>query len=99
MRWGLLLTLFCVISFFENRSLKGTAKDTWVTETFAKLTLEEKIGQLFMVEVRPSKGRNHLDLVDTLVSKYKVGGIILFKTDPQNFFLLAQKYQSKADVP
>lgn len=99
MRWGLLLTLFCVISFFENDSLKGTGKDTWVTETLAGLTLEQKIAQLMMVEVRPSKGRNHLDEVDTLVAKYKVGGIIFFKTDAQNLFLSAQKYQSMADVP
>ena len=99
MRWGLLLTLFCVISFFENRPLKGIQKDTWVNETFARLGLEEKIAQLMMVEVRPSKGRNHLDEVDTLVSKYKVGGIIFFKTDPQNLLLLGQKYQSIANVP
>ena len=99
MRWGLLLTLFCVISFFENRPLKGIQKDTWVNETFARLGLEEKIAQLMMVEVRPSKGRNHLDEVDTLVSKYKVGGIIFFKTDPQNLLLLGQKYQSMANVP
>ena len=99
MRWGLLLTLFCVISFFENPSLKGTGKDTWVTETMSRLTLDEKIAQLMMVEVRPSKGRNHLDEVDTLISKYKVGGIIIFKTDPQNLLLSVQKYQSMADVP
>jgi beta-glucosidase-like glycosyl hydrolase len=99
MRWGLLLSLFCVISFFENKPLKGTGKDTWVSETFAKLTLDEKIAQLFMVEVRPTKGRNHLDVVDTLIKKYKVGGIIFFKTDAQNLFLSAQKYQSMSDVP
>ena len=99
MRWGLLLTLFSVISFFDNPSLKGTGKDTWVTETLARLTLDEKIAQLMMVEVRPSKGGNHLDEVDTLISKYKVGGIIIFKTDPQNLLLSVQKYQSMADVP
>lgn len=99
MRWGLLLTFFCVISFFDHESLKGTGKDTWVTETLSKMTLDEKIAQLFMVEVRPSKGRNHLDKVDTLISRYKVGGVIFFKTDPKNLLLLGQKYQSMADVP
>jgi beta-N-acetylhexosaminidase len=99
MRWGFLLTLFCFISFFENSPSKGTGKETWVAETLASLTLEEKIGQLMMVEVRPAKGRNHLDNVDSLVGKYKVGGIIIFKTDPQNFLLLAQKYQSMARIP
>ena len=99
MRWGLLLALFCVIAFFENKPLKGIHKDSWVNETFSRLSLEQKIAQLMMVEVRPSKGINHLDLVDTLVSKYKVGGIIFFKTDPQNLLLLGQKYQSLADVP
>ena len=92
MRWGLLLTLFCVISFFENRSLKGTGKATWVTQTLSKLTLDEKIAQLFMIEVRPGKGQKHLDEVETLISKHKVGGIIIFKTDPQNFFLLVNQF-------
>jgi beta-N-acetylhexosaminidase len=99
MRWGILLILFTLVSIFENTALKGTGKDSWVTETLAKLTVEEKIGQLMMVEVRPSKGRNHMEDVDSLITKYKVGGVIFFKTDPQNLFLTAQKYQSMAKVP
>ncbi len=99
MRWGLLLTLFGVVSFFDTRTLSGLGKESWVSETLSKLSLEEKIAQLMMVEVRPSKGKNHLDKVDSLVAKYKVGGIIFFKTDPQNLFLSVQKYQSMADVP
>jgi len=99
MRWGFLLILLLFISFYENDSLKGTGKATWVDETLSRLTVDEKIAQLMMVEVRPSKGRKHLDEVDTLISKYKVGGIIFFKTDAQNLFLSAQRYQSMASVP
>ncbi len=99
MRWGLVLLLIGIYALFEQQSLQGNGKDTWVNETLAAMSLEEKIAQLMMVEVRPSKGRNHLDFVDTLVAKYKVGGIILFKTDAQNAFLLTQKYQAKSKIP
>lgn len=99
MRYGVLVILFLVLSVCRFETSKGSGKATWVNETLAKLTLEEKIAQLMMVEVRPAKGRDHLDNVDTLVSRYKVGGIVVFKTDAQNFLLLTQKYQSEATVP
>lgn len=99
MRWGFFIGLVTILILYDNRDVRGTGKDTWVAETLSKLTLDEKIAQLMMVEVRPSKGREHLDEVDSLVSKYKVGGVIFFKTDAQNLFLSAQKYQSMAKVP
>lgn len=99
MRWGIFILLITFLFFYDNQSVRGTGKDTWVAETLSKLSLDEKIAQLMMVEVRPSKGREHLDEVDSLVSKYKVGGVIFFKTDAQNLFLSAQRYQSMAKVP
>lgn len=92
----------CVLvlsSIFDQRDVRGSEEISWVNKTLSGLSVREKIAQLMMVEVRPSKGQKHLDYVDTLVTKYGVGGIIHFKTDPQNLFLSTQKYQSHSKVP
>ncbi|MCC6721256.1 MAG: serine hydrolase [Bacteroidia bacterium] len=99
MRW-LIFTLIVFVGFAQNPySLKGTSKLRWVDEVLSKMSIEEKIAQLIIAEVRPSKGQKHLDFVDTLVTKYKIGGLIYFKTDPQNLFLTSQKYQSNSKIP
>lgn len=99
MRWVILFLLFVFLGIYNQREVSGSGKDTWVAETLSKLSLDEKIAQLMMIEVRPSKGREHLEEVDTLISRYKVGGVIFFKTDAQNLFLSAQKYQSLSRIP
>lgn len=99
MRRFLLFIFFPFLLFDWQGTTLGTGKARWVDDVFSKMSIDEKIAQLIIAEVRPSKGQKHLDFVDTLVSKYKVGGLIFFRTDPQNLFLLSQKYQSMATVP
>ncbi|NUM30975.1 MAG: serine hydrolase [Bacteroidetes bacterium] len=99
MRKILIFLFFPLLLINWQKPILGTGKDRWVDDVLSKMSIEEKIAQLIIAEVRPSKGQKHLDFVDTLVTKYKIGGVIFFKTDPQNLFLLSQKYQSLATIP
>ena len=54
----------------------------WVDSIYNSLSLEEKIGQLYMVRAFTNKGEAHLDKVRKLVTDYHVGGVIFSTGGP-----------------
>jgi len=75
---------------------------TWAAEELARLTLEQKVSQLFSV---PAYGRyTNMDdpevrkLLD-LVEQFGVGGIIFFQGEPHAQAVLANTLQERADIP
>lgn len=69
-----------------------------MTYDIRKLSLEEKIGQLFMFGVQ----KDHLDETTLeMISTYKLGNVILFArncVDPKQLFLLNQSLQKAANT-
>lgn len=72
---------------------------TWAENTFDSLSVDERIAQLFMIEVRPTYGDAHLKKVEDAIKKHQVGGLIFFKGDPVRQVELTNKYQALAKVP
>ncbi|MDG3581631.1 glycoside hydrolase family 3 N-terminal domain-containing protein [Galbibacter pacificus] len=54
----------------------------WVDSVYNALTLQEKIGQLFMIRAFTDKGQEHIQKVKNLVSNYQVGGVIFSTGGP-----------------
>lgn len=54
----------------------------WVEETYASMSLEEKVGQLFMVDLFSSDPKSKIDRVKELVTNYHIGGVIFSKGGP-----------------
>lgn len=54
----------------------------WVESTYASMTLEEKVGQLFMVDLFSSDPPSKIDRVKNLVTNYHIGGVIFSKGGP-----------------
>ncbi|HLT53641.1 MAG TPA: hypothetical protein VKZ97_07110, partial [Flavobacteriaceae bacterium] len=50
-----------------------TAQTKWVDSIYSSMTLEEKVGQLFMVRAFSNKDLKHENTVYSLVSDYHVG--------------------------
>jgi beta-glucosidase-like glycosyl hydrolase/CubicO group peptidase (beta-lactamase class C family) len=80
----------------------GTQSAPWVDSLLASLTLEEKVGQLFVV---PATGKlynendpEYVRLVD-LVERFEIGGIIFFRGEPLAQALLTNDLQARSDVP
>ncbi|WP_461531934.1 glycoside hydrolase family 3 N-terminal domain-containing protein [Sinomicrobium sp.] len=71
----------------------------WVDSIYGKMTLEEKIGQLFMIDVFPEQGEEHIAKAEQLVRDYHVGGVIFFKGHPKEQAVLTNKLQSVSKVP
>ena len=75
------------------------AEKQWVDSIYYKMTLEEKIGQLFMVAVYSNKDTIHTNAIERLVCDYKIGGLIFFQGGPMRQARLTNKYQSLSKVP
>lgn len=72
------------------------AQRNWVDTIYSKMSLEEKVGQLFMVDVFSQEPRK--DIKD-LIEKYHIGGIIFSKGGPVRQAKLTNKYQSLSKTP
>jgi beta-glucosidase-like glycosyl hydrolase len=73
----------------------------WADSVFSTLTLDQKIGQLFMVPAWSDPKHmyfNDKQMVDW-ISKYGVGGIIFFQGGPQNQLKFTQRYQDMSQIP
>jgi beta-N-acetylhexosaminidase len=93
-----LLGLMLIANPSESPSL-NTAHGDWAQSKLATMSQEEKIAQLFMIEVRPTLGKAHLDEVERMVTNHQIGGLIFFKGDPLTEVRLTNKYQGLSKIP
>ena len=75
------------------------AETRWVDSIYNKMTLDEKIGQLFMISAYSNKDSLHKKEIDKLIQEYKVGGLVFFQGGPIRQAQLTNHFQSKAKVP
>ena len=81
--------------FFKDSDLETR----WVDSIYNKMSVEEKIGQLFMISAFSNKDSVHVNSVKELVEDYNVGGIIFFQGGPERQAKLTNTYQALAKVP
>ncbi len=60
------------------------------------MTMEEKIGQLFMVRAHSDKGPDHIRFIKHLISTYKIGGLCFFQGTAEKQVDLTNEYQKLA---
>jgi len=83
------------VSFQSN----ATARQYWVDSIYNSLSLEEKIGQLFMIAAY-SGGKDYNEpFVTDLIAKKQIGGLIFMQGDPASQARQTNKYQQMAQVP
>lgn len=71
----------------------------WVDSVYNALSLEEKVGQLFMVAAYSNRDEKHTLEIDSLIKKYHLGGLIFFQGGPVRQAKLSNYYQSISKVP
>lgn len=71
----------------------------WVDSVYRNMTLDERIGQLFIIRAHSDLGEDHIQSVTRQIEKYKVGGLCFFQGTPARQIELVNKYQSLADIP
>jgi beta-N-acetylhexosaminidase len=73
--------------------------NTWADSVLKTMTLEEKIAQLLMVAAYSNKDGSHVKEIDSLVTKYKIGGLIFMQGGPVRQAELYNRYQQKSKIP
>ena len=97
----LLLIFVGQYTFAQNNfSTQTTPNQTkWVDSVYNQMSLDERIGQLFMVAAYSNKDSVHNNSIEKLVSNYKIGGLIFFQGGPKRQAKLTNRYQKKSKLP
>ncbi len=74
-------------------------ENDWVENTLAKLNIDERIAQLFMVAGYSNRGPAHADSLEKLVINYGIGGIAWFQGGPVRQTIIANRLQQASKIP
>src|SRR5690554_5738598 len=77
---------------FENQK-------KWVDSIYVNMTLQEKLGQLFMVDIFSSDPKSKSDRIKNLITEYHLGGVIFSKGGPLRQAKLNNEFQALSKVP
>lgn len=100
-----LLTLFPQISnsnVWDKHPLSDSfeaKRNAWVNKIMVDMTLEEKVGQLFMISAYSNKNESEYRLVESQIKKYHLGGIAFFQGNAVKQAELTNRYQTASKVP
>ncbi|WP_373056266.1 glycoside hydrolase family 3 N-terminal domain-containing protein [Zunongwangia sp. H14] len=75
------------------------AQKKWVDSLYNTMTLKEKVGQLFMVDVFSSGSAAEIDKTRKLIEEEKIGGVIFSKGGPVRQAKLTNEFQEISAVP
>ncbi|NNE32067.1 MAG: serine hydrolase [Winogradskyella sp.] len=81
------------------RSEDPVAQEKWVDSIYNSLSIKEKIGQLFMVQVMSQDSDNVNTKYVDLIRDHKIGGIIYSKGGPYRQARLNNKLQAVSKIP
>ncbi len=93
------LGIIIFFSFFFSANLSAQDAAFWYDYKLKQMTLDEKIGQLFMVSAYSNKEAAHTAEIDNLILKYHIGGLIFFQNDPLKQAYLTNYYQQYSSIP
>ena len=71
----------------------------WVDSVFNSMSIDEKIGQLFMVAAYSDPKQNNAESVKKLITEQHIGGVIFFKGSPVLQAKMTNEFQSLAKIP
>src|SRR5690606_39097214 len=75
------------------------AQNAWVEKVYSKMTLQERIGQLFMVDIFSNGSRTDKNKVRTLIKDHNIGGVIFSKGGPVQQAQLNNEFQELSKTP
>ncbi len=71
----------------------------WVDSVYNSLSIKEKIGQLFIVDVFTEKGEQHISKIENLIKNHQIGGVIFSKGGPNRQAKAHNQFQKVSKVP
>ena len=109
MKWSLMLLLIILtfaLTVHANQGnkpgkprLNGQTEQVWVDSLMAGMTLDEKIGQLFMIRAYSNKDADHTRYIKDLIKTYKIGGLCFFQGTAPKQAMLINEFQQASRIP
>ncbi|MEY8847480.1 glycoside hydrolase family 3 N-terminal domain-containing protein [Psychroserpens sp. XS_ASV72] len=95
---------YCLTLFSQNEAHPLVTKDRidqqkWVDSLYQAMTLEERIGQLFMVQVFSNQDKATENKIARLIRDQHIGGLIFSKGGPVRQAKLNNLYQAISKTP
>ena len=94
-----ILSFFSLASTFAQLSSGDLYQKKWIDSVYQRMSLDERIGQLFMAAAYSSGNEQHFQVIDQLVKKHHIGGLIFMQGGPVRQINLINRYQSASDIP
>jgi beta-glucosidase-like glycosyl hydrolase len=99
--------MFLFLGFIADEHRKGPfgtpgASPTellWVDSVYNSMSLDERIGQLFMIRAHSNLGAKHEEEVKKQIAEFHVGGLCFFQGTVQGHERLIKHYQSLSKTP
>ena len=99
---GIILTIILTINP-KAQTFDPLYKDSiqlkWVDEKYNSMTLEEKVGQLFIVAAYTNKDSIHENDILKLIQQEKIGGLIFMQDQAVKQIELTNRFQSISKIP
>jgi len=104
----LLLPLLFILSWYSVLSQQNNPlivkedfknQQKWVDSIYGNMSLQEKIGQLFMADVFSSDPVSKTDKIKDLIKNQYIGGIIFSKGGPKRQAKLNNEFQELSKIP
>ena len=103
MRFFLILFFYTLVLFPQSNDPLIDSdfinQKKWVDSIYNGLSLEEKIGQLFVVWASPDKGEQHFRDIKKQIIKNNIGGIIFSLGGPTSHINWLNSFQDLSKTP
>jgi beta-N-acetylhexosaminidase len=96
------LMLILIISFSDKYSYAQSyleREDLWVRAKLSEMTLDQKIGQIFMIRTYSKGNAVEEQIISDYIRNYHVGGLCFFQGSPEEQVNLINKYQQLSSTP
>ncbi|MCM4167311.1 beta-N-acetylglucosaminidase [Arenibacter sp. H213] len=95
---------FISISYIHGQGNPLITKDSlqqrdWVNATYEKMSLDERLGQLFMVMVTSDQSKASVERTKKLIRDQHLGGLIFSTGGPVRQAQLTNEYQKNSKIP
>lgn len=95
-----LLTAICVNAQHNPLVTKDSLKQKkWVDATYDGMSLDQRLGQLFMVSVASDQPKASTDKIAALIKEQHIGGVIFSTGGPIRQAKLTNTYQAASKIP
>lgn len=99
--------IIACLAIFTPRSFESAAPDlrsiaeeaAWVSATYESMTMDERLGQLFMIRAYSHGELDHQQKIEALIQEENIGGLCFFQGNIEKQAELTSHYQSISKTP